>query len=61
MDGYEATRRIRLARNTVPILALTASAVKGVEEICKASGITSYLTKPIRIDALEAAILKHVQ
>ncbi|WP_440999947.1 ATP-binding protein [Fodinibius sp. SL11] len=50
MDGYEATRRIRKLDNKyksdVPIVALTAAALKEVKEKVFASGMNDYLTKP---------------
>lgn len=49
MDGYEATRRIRLMEGTesLPIIALSADAVEGVAERAKESGMNSCLTKPL--------------
>jgi PAS domain S-box-containing protein len=61
MDGLTATRTIRAweqanDRSPTPIVALTASALKGDREVCLASGCTAYLTKPIKQDALLQAI-----
>ncbi|HWZ31628.1 MAG TPA: ATP-binding protein [Bryobacteraceae bacterium] len=61
MDGFEATAKIReseRAKNAghTPILALTAHATKGDRERCLASGMDGYVTKPIEIDSLMAAI-----
>ncbi len=52
MDGLEATRRIRdpqsrVLNSQIPIIALTAHAMKGDEENCVASGMNDYLAKPI--------------
>ena len=61
MDGYTAATEIRkLEKNTekhCPIIALTASAVKGEEEKCINSGMDSYLSKPI-IPAVLIKIIK---
>ncbi|HET9267123.1 MAG TPA: response regulator [Vicinamibacterales bacterium] len=49
MDGYEATRRIRQGRlSSVPIVAMTAHAMKGDRERCLAVGMTEYLSKPLK-------------
>ena len=59
MDGYEATRAIRKLSTDIPILALTAYAYASDEERILASGMNSYMSKPvnaqqlcIRIDSL---------
>lgn len=50
MDGYEATRQIRslgdIKRRNIPVVALTAAALKEVKEKVFASGMNDYLTKP---------------
>lgn len=50
MDGYEATRKIRELDQKVPIIAMTADAITGVEIQCKEAGITSYISKPFDPD-----------
>ena len=49
MDGLQLTRHLRRdsSLNAVPIVAFTASAIKGDEEIARASGCDGYVTKPI--------------
>ncbi len=48
MDGYEAARSIRNTGNTIPILALTANAIKGENQKCLDAGMNDYITKPFK-------------
>jgi PAS domain S-box-containing protein len=50
MDGFTATRKLREQGSSVPILALTADAMKGSEEKCRAAGCSGFVTKPIDMD-----------
>ena len=52
MDGYEATKVIRKLSTTVPILALTAYAYASDEKLILASGMNSYMSKPINAQQL---------
>jgi CheY-like chemotaxis protein len=50
MDGYQAAREIRMRERgaeRVPIIALTADAMKGAEQQCRDAGMDDYLTKPL--------------
>lgn len=62
MDGYEATKRIRVSRLTlnrsVPIVAMTANAMKGDKEKCQEAGMNDYISKPFKIAHLLSIIEK---
>jgi CheY-like chemotaxis protein/signal transduction histidine kinase len=60
MDGYEAMRRIRADGrfDSLPIVALTAKAMKGDEEKCVEAGASHYMPKPIDVDRLMALIAR---
>ena len=65
MDGIEAAKRIRQIgteyAKSVPIIALTANAIVGTEEMFLKSGFQAFLSKPIDIMRLDAAIRRWVR
>jgi len=58
MDGYEAMRRIRAEARwrTLPIVALTAKAMKGDRQKCLDAGASDYVTKPVDMDQLTSVL-----
>lgn len=61
LSGVDATRAIRRrgdALADIPVIALTANAVHGDEQLCLAAGMDAYLTKPLDVRALEAALAR---
>ena len=64
MDGFEATAAIRKREGgkgiRVPVVALTAHAMKGDREKCLAGGMDGYLTKPIRPQQLDELLEKYL-
>ncbi|MBF0477822.1 MAG: response regulator, partial [Deltaproteobacteria bacterium] len=63
VDGYEATRRIRQTpqHQQLPIIAMTANALKGEQEKCLAVGMNDYVSKPIDVTQLFQVLSKWVK
>jgi CheY-like chemotaxis protein len=64
MDGFEATKLIRnpeteVLNHNVPIIAMTANALKGDRESCLAAGMDDYIAKPIRFEELLDVVKKY--
>ena len=62
LDGYEATRAIKADRETahIPVLALTAKAMRGDEEKGRSAGVDAYITKPFRVSQVIEVVNKFV-
>jgi signal transduction histidine kinase/CheY-like chemotaxis protein len=65
MDGYEATQQIRMGKagennSTIPIVAMTAQAMKGDQEQCFSAGMDDYLPKPVKPFVLNQMIEKWI-
>ena len=63
MDGYEATAQIRKSNNNtlnskIPIIAMTANAMKGDRDKCIEAGMDDYLSKPVNPDRLADMLKK---
>ncbi len=65
MNGYEATSEIRQGNGgeeniNIPIIAMTANAMKGDREKCLSAGMNDYLTKPIQVDLFKGMLAKYL-
>ena len=60
MNGYDATRILREKGFTLPIIALTAYAMKGDEDICRRVGCDASLSKPVDVEKLFKTLQKYL-
>jgi len=65
MDGFETTRHIRKfeqakGSSRVPVIAMTAHALKGDRDKCMAAGMNDYIPKPFNPHQLQAMLIKHI-
>lgn len=62
MDGWEATRRLKADSSLagIPVIVLSAHAMRGDEERARESGCDDFLTKPIDEDALFRTLARHL-
>ncbi len=66
MDGYQATKVIRnpgshVLNHTIPIIAMTAHAMKGDREKCIEAGMDDYISKPINAEELAGALKRQIE
>lgn len=63
MDGYTTTHHIRQMHEpykSLPVIALTADAMQGDKEKCIEAGMNDYISKPFKLDEIEAILKKHM-
>jgi len=63
MDGYTTTRIIRkmqTGQSRIPIIALTADAMKGDKERCLDAGMNNYISKPFKLEEIESVLREYV-
>ncbi len=63
MDGYTLTARIRAEEapgTRLPIIAVTANALRGEDQRCVEAGMNDYVVKPVQLEALKAALERHL-
>ncbi|WP_342343993.1 PAS domain-containing hybrid sensor histidine kinase/response regulator [Carboxylicivirga mesophila] len=58
LNGLDATRKLREEKVDLPIIAMTANALKGDREVCIEAGMNDYIGKPVKMDDLENIIDK---
>ncbi len=61
MNGYEATRQLRKEQFTMPIVALTANAIRGEQEKCLKAGMNDYVTKPFKEEDLLRTLMRYTE
>ena len=56
LGGLETTRKLRALGHTLPVIALTAHVTASYQQACTEAGMNGFVTKPLRADALAAAL-----
>ena len=60
MDGIEATKQLKSAGCAIPIVALTAKAMRGDREEILAAGCDGYISKPFEVDTFVGEVEKYI-
>jgi len=63
-DGYEATRELRARESAgkhTPVIAMTANAMKGDDQLCYAAGMDDYITKPVDRELLKSKLEHYLE
>ena len=65
MDGLEATRQFRMngseLNRGIPIIAMTANAMKGDKEKCLTAGMDDYISKPISYETVKTVLARWLE
>ena len=61
MDGFEATKEIRIHNKDIVIIALTANAYKQTKAACFEAGMTDFMTKPVKSEDIESVLKKYLR
>ncbi|MDJ0837266.1 MAG: ATP-binding protein [Acidobacteriota bacterium] len=62
MDGFECTRRIgAMNRNNLPVIAVSAGVMEEERDLCKESGMVDFIPKPVLLEDIRAALIKHMK
>lgn len=61
LDGFQSTKQLREKKIGVPIIALTANAMNGIEKLCVDVGMNEYTLKPIQLNTVRSIIDKYVK
>jgi CheY-like chemotaxis protein len=61
LNGLDATKQLREMQIEIPIVAMTANALKGDREICLEAGMNDYIGKPVKMDDLEDILKRWLQ
>jgi len=60
VDGFQATGMIREQDREIPIVAMTAKALKADREDCLEAGMDDYISKPVSLDELKQTLKKYL-